>query len=129
MNISILAGRLTRDPEIRYTSESQKAVAHFTVAVDRYQKDGEKTADFIRCVAFDKNAENIEKWIHKGDQVIINGSIRTGSYQNKDGETVSTTDVFVNRIEFGKKSSGENSGGNREPRKESFEEVNEDVPF
>lgn len=124
MNITILAGRLAKDPDIRYTSESQKAVARFTLAVDRFTKGGEKTADFIRCVAFDRNAENIEKHIHKGDQIMIEGAIRTGSYQNKGGETVFTTDVYVNRLEFGKKAAGES-------RKESedFEEVEKDLPF
>ena len=128
MNIASLAGRLARDPDIRYTSESQKAVARFTLAVDRFTKGGEKTADFIRCVAFDKAAENIEKYIHKGDQIMIEGAIRTGSYQNKDGETVFTTDVYVNRLEFGKKAAGGDEE-RREPKAESFEEVEKDLPF
>lgn len=126
MNNASIAGRLTKDPEIRYTSEGQKAVAHFTVAVDRYTKGGEKTADFIRCVAFDRIAETLEKYVHKGDQAIVTGSIRTGSYQKDSGETVYTTDVYVREFNFGQKASGEGSGGSR---KEDFEEVDEEVPF
>mgnify|MGYP000869942330 FL=1 len=102
MNQVCLVGRLTNDPEIRYTQgEKPMAVARYTLAVDRiYKKDGESTADFIRCVAFGRNAEFAEKYMSKGRKFGITGSIQTGSYQNKDGQTVYTTDVIVNSQDF-----------------------------
>lgn len=102
MNQVCLVGRLTNDPEIRYMQgEKPMAVAKYTLAVDRrYKKDGEPTADFIRCVAFGKNAEFAEKFMSKGRRFGITGSIQTGSYQNKDGQTVYTTDIIVNSQDF-----------------------------
>ena len=102
MNQVCLVGRLTNDPEIRYTQgEKPMAVAKYTLAVDRrYRKDGEPTADFIRCVAFGKNAEFAEKFMSKGRRFGVTGSIQTGSYQNKDGQTVYTTDIIVNSQDF-----------------------------
>ena len=107
MNRVILMGRLTRDPEIRYSqNNSQMAIARYTLAVDRptsrNQNQGQdnQTADFIGCVAFDRAAEFAEKYLHKGTKIAIEGRIRTGSYQNKDGQTVYTTDVVVDRHEF-----------------------------
>ena len=97
MNRVLLIGRLTKDPEVRYT-KSQLAVAHFTLAVDRPTKD--KQTDFIRVVAFDKTAENIEKYVRKGSQVAVEGSITTGSYKDRDGKTVYTTDISADRVEF-----------------------------
>ena len=114
MNQVCLVGRLTNDPEIRYTQgEKPMAVAKYTLAVDRrYKKDGEPTADFIRCVAFGKNAEFAEKFMSKGRRFGITGSIQTGSYQNKDGQTVYTTDIIVNGQDFcdSKPASSGNSG-------------------
>ena len=101
MNRVILMGRLTRDPEVRYTSSTQMAVARFTIAVDRqFKRDGEPTADFIPIVAFGKTAELCERFISKGRQVAVEGRIQTGSYTNKDGNKVYTTDVVANRVEF-----------------------------
>ena len=102
MNKVILMGRLTRDPEVRYIEgENAKAVARYTLAVDRrYQKDGEQTADFIRCVAFGKLAEFAEKWLKQGIKICITGRIQTGSYTDKDGNKVYTTDVIVEENEF-----------------------------
>ena len=102
MNQVCLIGRLTADREVRYTQgEKPTAVARYTLAVDRiYKKDGEPTADFIRCVAFGKNAEFAEKYMFKGRRFGVTGSIQTGSYQNKDGQTVYTTDVIVNSQDF-----------------------------
>ena len=101
MNNVTLIGRLTRDPEVRYTSSTQMAVARFTIAVDRqFKRDGEPTADFISIVAFGKTAELCERFISKGRQVAIEGRIQTGSYTNKDGNKVYTTDVVANRVEF-----------------------------
>ncbi len=102
MNKVVLMGRLTRDPDIRYTQgDNQKAIARYTLAVDRrYKKDGEQAADFISCVAFGKMAEHVEKYYHKGIKVVISGRIQTGSYDHKDGYKVYTTDVVVEEQEF-----------------------------
>jgi single-strand DNA-binding protein len=99
MNNVILIGRLTKDPEVRYIPESQNAVATFTLAVDRpYSK--EKQSDFIRIVVYGKQAENCERYLEKGRLVGIQGRIQTGSYKNKEGATVYTTDVIAERVEF-----------------------------
>ena len=98
----ILMGRLTRDPEIRYTTgENSTAVGRYTLAVDRrIKRDGEATADFINCVTFGKSAEFAEKYFHQGLKVAIVGRIQTGSYTNRDGNKVYTTDVIVEEQEF-----------------------------
>lgn len=113
MNLVSISGRITRDLELRI-SESGSASLRFSVAVDRTVKRNDEwvhEADFINCVAFGKTAEFISKWFGKGDFIIINGNIKTGSY-DKDGTKVYTTDVFVEKAEFGgsKKESGENAG-------------------
>lgn len=95
MNNVQLVGRLTKDPEIRVIAESQKSVARFIVAVNRNRNE----ADFISCVAFDKKAELLEKYFHKGDRIGVIGSIKTGSYE-KDGRKVYTTEIYVDKIEF-----------------------------
>ena len=102
MNKVILIGRLTKDPEIRYAQGSEPmAIARFTLAVDRgYKKEGQESADFISCVAFKKPAEFIDKYAYKGMKFAIEGRIQTGSYNNKDGQKVYTTDVIVEHIEF-----------------------------
>lgn len=103
MNKVILMGRLTRDPEVRYSQgENSTAVARYTLAVDRrYRKEGEeKTADFINCVTFGRNAEVTEKYFRKGVKVAITGRIQTGSYTNKERQKVYTTDVVVEEQEF-----------------------------
>lgn len=100
MNKVALIGRLTRDPEIRHNQD--KLVGHFTLAVDRrFKRDGaEQTADFITCVAFGKTAEFLEKYVHKGTKLVVCGRIQTGSYTNKDGNKVYTTDVVAEECEF-----------------------------
>ena len=101
MNNVTLIGRLTRDPEVRYIPESQMAVATFSVAIDRPTKAGqEKKTDFPRVTCFGKQAENCEKYLVKGRLVGIQGRIQTGSYTDKDGKTVYTTDVVADRVEF-----------------------------
>ncbi|MBQ3514545.1 MAG: single-stranded DNA-binding protein [Lachnospiraceae bacterium] len=105
MNKVILMGRLTRDPEVRYSQgENAMAIARYTLAVDRRfaKRDGsnEQTADFIGCVAFGKNAEFAEKYLKQGTKIAITGRIQTGSYTNKDGVKVYTTDVVVEEHEF-----------------------------
>jgi len=99
MNSVILIGRLTKDPELRYIPESHTAVATFTLAVDRpFAK--EKQADFIRIVVYGKQAENGERFLTKGRLTAVQGRIQTGSYKNKEGATVYTTDVIADRVEF-----------------------------
>lgn len=106
MNKVILMGRLTRDPEVRYSQgDNTMAVARFTLAVDRRGRrdangDGTQTADFISCVAFRTNAEFIEKYFRQGMRVLVSGRIQTGSYTNRDGQKVYTTDVVVEEQEF-----------------------------
>lgn len=102
MNKVILIGRLTRDPSVRYTQgENNMCVARYTLAVDRrYKKEGEQAADFISCVAFGKAAEFTEKYLKQGTKIAITGRIQTGSYTNKDGNKVYTTDVVVEECEF-----------------------------
>ena len=114
MNKVILMGRLTRDPDIRYsTGESATAVARYTLAVDRrFRRDGEQTADFIGCVAFGRNAEFAEKYLHQGTKIVAVGRIQTGSYTNRDGQKVYTTDVVVEEQEFAEsKNAGQSNGG------------------
>lgn len=100
MNSVVLIGRLVKDPDVRYTAGTQMAVANFTIAIDRYVKNGEKQTDFPRCIAFGKTAENLEKFTSKGRLIAVQGRIQTGSYKNKAGETVYTTDVVADRVEF-----------------------------
>ena len=110
MNKVILMGRLTRDPEIRWTQgENSTCVARYSLAVDRRGKD--KEADFISCVAFGKSGEFAEKYLKKGTKILVSGRIQTGSYTNKDGQKVYTTDVVVEEHYFCEgKSSGDGSG-------------------
>lgn len=98
MNKVIMMGRLTADPVIRYTAD-QKPVANFRLAIDRRYKDKD-TADFFECSAFGKTAESIEKYIKKGTKILIDGSLQTGSYTNRDGQKVNTVTVLVNTWEF-----------------------------
>ncbi len=102
MNKVILMGRLTRDPDIRYSAgDSSLAVARYTLAVDRrFKRDGEATADFIGCVAFGRSAEFAEKYLRQGMRIVVTGRIQTGSYTNREGVKVYTTDVVVEDQEF-----------------------------
>lgn len=102
MNKVVLVGRLTRDPEVRYSQgDSSTAVARYTVAVDRrFKRDNEPTADFIPCVVFGRSAEFAEKYFRQGMRVSVSGRIQTGSYTNKDGVRVYTTDIIVEEQEF-----------------------------
>ena len=99
MNTVQLIGRLTRDPETRYSGDTQ--IANFSIAIDRPpRKDGTKEADFPRCVAFGKTAEILEKYARKGARVGVSGHLQTGSYENQNGERVYTTDVIVDRVDI-----------------------------
>ena len=102
MNQVVLMGRLTRDPEVRYSGgESSLAIARYTLAVDRrFKRDGEPTADFISCVAFGKTAEFAERYFRKGTKIAIQGHIQTGSYTDKNGNRVYTTDIVIDEHEF-----------------------------
>ena len=111
MNKVILIGRLARDPEIRYSQgASSTCIARYTLAVDRkFKQEGQPTADFINCIAFGKLGEFAEKYLHKGIKIAVTGRIQTGSYKNKDGNTVYTTDVVVEEQEFCESKSQSNS--------------------
>ena len=99
MNKVIMMGRLTKDPEVRYSGEM--AIARYSLAVDRkFKREGEPTADFINCVTFGKNGEFAEKYLRKGTKIAVTGRIQTGSYKDKDGKTVYTTDIVVEEHEF-----------------------------
>ena len=117
MNKVILMGRLTRDPDIRSTAgDRPMTIARYTIAVDRRVRrdaanNGQQTADFISCVAFDRNAEFAEKYLRKGTKIALTGRIQTGSYQNKDGQTVYTTDVVVEDQEFAESKNAAAAGG------------------
>ena len=137
MNSVQLIGRITKDLEVRYTP-SQMAVTSFTLAVDRPVKKGEeKQADFIRCTVFGKQAEMLEKWSRKGNRIAIEGRIQTGSYQNKNGDTVYTTDVIANRVEIIDWPEKDGENGNQTVSRatqeqvvaDSFAAISESVPF
>ncbi len=125
MNKVILIGRLTKDPEVRYSAgDSSTAIARYTLAVDRRKSktdDSQPSADFIGCVAFGRQGEFAEKYLHKGTKIAIEGRIQTGSYTNKDGQKVYTTDVIVDNHEFceGKGAEGASGGGYSQPDKGS----------
>lgn len=112
MNKVILMGRLTRDPEVRYSQgDNSLAIARYSLAVDRrFKKEGEQNADFINCIAFGKSGEFAEKYFHKGMRVTISGRIQTGNYTNKDGQKVYTTDVVIEEQEFAESKSEQQSG-------------------
>ena len=117
MNKVILMGRLTRDPNVRYSprnnSQEEMAIARYTLAVDRRgEKDGQQSADFISCVAFGRDGEFAEKYLKQGTKVVVTGRIQTGSYTNRGGQKVYTTDVIVEEQEFAesKSSAAANSG-------------------
>lgn len=120
MNIVALTGRLTKDPEIRAAGET--TIATFTLAVNRMKKD---EADFIRCKAFNKTAEIVEKYLTKGREAALNGRIETGSYKNKSGDTVYTTEVVVERLTL--------IGGKEDKPKQEYRGFTEDednsIPF
>ena len=131
MNNVVLIGRLTKDPEIRYTSGTQMAVATFTVAIDRPVKAGvEKQTDFPRVITFGKQAENCEKFIGKGSLVGIQGRIQTGSYMKADGTKVFTTDVVADRVEFlDRRSNGQAAPEPAGDYPSGFAAIDEEIPF
>lgn len=136
MNSVILIGRLTKDPELRYTPDRQMAVATFTVAIDRpVRAGGERQTDFPRVTVFGKQAENCEKFLAKGRLVGIQGRLQTGSYTNKNGVTVYTTDVIADRVEFlewgdrTQRSSSSPHSSRVDDVPSGFAAIDEDIPF
>lgn len=136
MNKVVLMGRLTGDPEVRYgTGEKNMAVGRYTLAVDRrYKRDGEQQADFIRCVVFDKAAEFAEKYFRKGMRVCVSGRVQTGSYTDREGRKVHTTDVIIEDQEFAesKKEAGQQTQGQQpqpqpEPLRDGFMSIPDGV--
>lgn len=132
MNKVILMGRLTREPDVRYSqnAEGSMAVARYTLAVDRRRgrnSDNEQSADFISCVAFGRSGEFAEKYLHQGTKIVVTGRIQTGSYTNKDGQRVYTTDVVVEEQEFAEsKSSAANNGAAYTPSRPEPSAADED---
>ena len=139
MNQVILIGRLTKNPEVRYTSNTQMAVSTFTVAIDRPVKaGGKKEADFPAVVVFGNNAENCERYLKKGSKDAVQGRIQTGKYEDKNGKTVYTTNVVADRVEFlewGERSDRSAQGGvssqagKLDAAPEGFSAMDEDIPF
>lgn len=133
MNKVVLMGRLTKDPEVRYSqNDNQTCIARYTLAVDRRgrQAEGEQNADFINIVAFGKGGEFAEKYLHKGTKIVLSGRIQTGSYTNRDGQKVYTTEVVAEDQEF-----AESKSASQEPKDTAGEWQNipqgieEDLPF
>lgn len=133
MNKSILLGRLTSDPEIRYTQGDQAScIARFTVAADRkYKKQGEESvADFINCVAFGKTGEFVEKYFAKGDKILVCGRLQSGSYTNKDGVKVYTVDIIVEEVDFAGEKRNQGDNLSADSAKEAAISANEeDLPW
>ena len=154
MNYVVLVGNLTSDPKLSYTETTQTAVGSFRLAVTRATKDG--GTDFIQCKVFGRQAETLHQYKSKGDEIAVHGRIETGSYKNRDGVTVYTTDVVCDRIEYTRGSKGEHSAQIEDPRSkakneestfepskgfeaqtkidwddlpDSFEQAEDDIPF
>ena len=141
MNKWMGTGRLTRDPEVRYSQgQNPTAIARFTLACDRrFKRDGDQNADFISCIAFGKTAEHIEKYWHKGMKMAAVGRIQTGSYTNRDNQKVYTTDVVVEEVEFCESKGSQQNfapAQNTEPASDPLagfmdipDDMSEDLPF
>ena len=136
MNKVILLGRLTKDPEVRYSQgDNAPAIARFSVAVNRKFKnaEGNYEADFINCVSFGKTAEFVEKFFHKGDMIALTGRIQTGSYTNKDGVKVYTTEVVVEEVEFAGSKSNASETKQSSTDENGFmnipDDISEELPF
>ncbi len=141
MNKVILMGRLTRDPDIRYSQgEKATAVARFSIAVERrFKQDGQPTADFINCLAFGKRAEFLEKYCRKGTKLVVEGSWQTGSYTNKDGNKVYTNECLIESCEFAESKSTAGNGNSNAEQPSNFagndgfmnipDGIEEELPF
>lgn len=135
MNKVILMGRLTSEPEIRYAAgENGTIVARYTLAVDRRYNRDQQSADFIRCVAFNKSAEFTEKYLHKGTKIAVTGHLQTGKYTNKDGTVTYTTDVIIEEQEFAESKKNSQNGSSPEQSSENEfmdipDDIADDLPF
>lgn len=139
MNKVIMMGRLTRDPEVRYSQgANQTAVGRFSIAVDRrFKREGEPEADFFNCTTFGKQAEFVEKYLHKGTKVVVCGRIQNDNYTNKDGQMVYSVRLMVEEIEFAESKNAANAGAPAENNTASNdngfmnipEGIEEDLPF
>lgn len=142
MNKVILIGRLTRDPEVRYSEGNERmCIARYTLAVDRrIKQEGQQNADFIGCVAFGKNAEFAEKYLRQGTKIAVTGRIQTGSYTNREGRKIYTTDVVIEEQEFSESKAAAAGSQNRqqEPQRPEIDEngfmsipdgADEELPF
>ena len=135
MNKVLLIGRLTRDPEVRY-SQNDTTIARYTLAVDRMTRNTEQSADFIRCVCFNKTAEFTEKYFRKGIKIAITGRIQTGSYTDQEGKTVYTTDIVVENQEFCESRSASSAAPSAQPSPSHASQfmdipdgIDEELPF
>ena len=131
MNKAVLCGRLVRDPDVRYSQgDSPMAIAKYTLAVDRrIKKNNEASADFIPCVAMGKQGEFAERYLKKGTKIIVSGRIQTGSYTNRDGQKVYTTDIYVEEQEFAESKNVNNADGNNQaPPKDNAYDRFMDIP-
>jgi single-strand DNA-binding protein len=135
MNKVIMMGRLTRDPEVRYSDEGN-AVSKFSLAVDRrYKREGQPDADFFNCVAFGKTAEFTEKYLKKGTKVVLEGELQNNNYTNKDGQKVYGMQIVVNSLEFAESKSSRNSDRESTQQVDSNDFMNvpdvaeEELPF
>ena len=127
MNKAILTGRLTRDPNVRYTQGAESTcVARYTLAVDRRVKqEGQQSADFIGCVAFGRNGEFAEKYLKQGSKIVVTGHIQTGSYTNRDGNKVYTTDIVIEEQEFAESKAAAERNQQQEPQPQPQPETDE----
>ena len=127
MNKAILMGRLTRDPNVRYTQGAESTcVARYTLAVDRRVKqEGQQSADFISCVAFGRNGEFAEKYLKQGSKIVVTGHIQTGSYTNRDGNKVYTTDIVIEEQEFAESKAAAERNQQQEPQPQPQTETDE----
>lgn len=135
MNKVLLIGRLTRDPEIRY-SQNNTAIARYTLAVDRMTRNTEQSADFIRCVCFNKTAEFAKQYFYKGKKIAISGRIQTGSYTDQEGKTVYTTDIVVENQEFCESRNASSAAPSAQPSPSHADQfmnipdgIDEELPF
>lgn len=140
MNKAILMGRLTKDPDVRYTQGNEPmCIARYTLAVDRkISRNSNNNADFIPCVCFGKTAEFVEKYLKKGTKMAVSGRIQTGSYTNRDGQKVYTTEIVVEEQEFAESKAAQSGQQNTQPAKEDegmdgfmniHEGIDENLPF
>lgn len=120
MNKVIMMGRLVADPEMRYGGASNTAIGRFRIAVDRrFKRDGQPEADFFNCVSFGRQGEFVERYLHKGTKVVIDGELQNDNYTNKDGQTVYNNIIVTNNIEFAESKRAAQEGGYYQPPKET----------